>query len=951
MKQKLLLLALLLVSISVSAQKTISGEVIDAKDGESIVGANVVIVGTDKGTTTDYDGVFKLVVDELPVTIEVSFIGYQNQTIEIKDIKPIKVFLKTDATIIGEVEVVDTRITKKQQQAALTIESLDVLAIKEAPTGSFYESLGTLKGVDLTSASIGFKVINTRGFNSTSPVRSLQIINGVDNQAPGLNFSLGNFLGASDLDVKRVNIIAGASSAFYGPNAFNGVVSMETKDPFTFPGLSVSLKAGERNMQEYAVRWAQVLKNKDGEEKFGYKLNLYYMGADDWVADNYNPVEGLEEGLDNPGGVDAVNVYGDEDTELNNDFTTPLDNLENPGLGRYYRTGYKEKDIVDYDTENGKIGVGLYYNFNSDLQLNYNLNYGTGTTVYQGDNRYSLNNIRFMQNILELKGDKFFIRAYATNEDAGDSYDAVLTAIKIQEELGVRSGTIDWNTQYSNNWQSRGFIDSVRALDGYPTYDPNVHGTLEQWANGPYRNFIQNNKEIIQSYHDGNRGFTDAQVGPRPVPGTAVFDSVFNYVTSRDFIEGGSRFYDKSALYHVHGEYKFNPAFAEITVGANARLYKPNSRGTIFDEYQFVQRYDVNGNPVYDSTNAEFVKDTVLIEIENFEYGAYAGIEKKFKGELFKANATIRMDKNENFDYLFSPALSLVYNADENNTFRFSFSSAIRNPTLQDQYLNFRVGRALLKGNLDGLDSLITFDSFDEYRNNSLDLDKLDYFNVAPVKPERVKTFEIGYRGMIGKKLFLDLGYYYSIYDDFLGYNFGIQAEFDQATRFPIGEIQPIRVAANSRDQVTTQGVAFGANYYIDGTYAVSGNYSWNKLDLKGSDDPIIPAFNTPEHKFNIGFSGREIKIPTLKLKHLGFSVNYKWIQGFLFEGSPQFTGSVPTYDLVDAQVNYFVPKFGTTFKVGASNLLNNKVFQVYGGPRVGRLAYFSILFELERVK
>lgn len=85
----------------------------------------------------------------------------------------------------------------------------------------------------MTTASLGFKVINTRGFNSTSPVRSLQIIDGVDNQAPGLNFSLGNFLGSSELDVLKVDIVVGASGAYYGPNAFNGVISMETKSPFS----------------------------------------------------------------------------------------------------------------------------------------------------------------------------------------------------------------------------------------------------------------------------------------------------------------------------------------------------------------------------------------------------------------------------------------------------------------------------------------------------------------------------------------------------------------------------------------------------------------------------------------------------------------------------------------------------------------------------------------------
>ena len=91
---------------------------------------------------------------------------------------------------------------------------------------------------------MGFKIINTRGFNSTSPVRSLQIIDGVDNQSPGLNFSLGNFLGKTELDTKGVEIIVGANSALYGPYAFNGVISMSTKDPFMFPGTSYQIKMG-----------------------------------------------------------------------------------------------------------------------------------------------------------------------------------------------------------------------------------------------------------------------------------------------------------------------------------------------------------------------------------------------------------------------------------------------------------------------------------------------------------------------------------------------------------------------------------------------------------------------------------------------------------------------------------------------------------------------------------
>ncbi|MBI5916038.1 MAG: TonB-dependent receptor, partial [Bacteroidetes bacterium] len=129
--------------------------------------------------------------------------------------------------------------------------------------------------------------------------------------------------------------------------------------------------------------------------------------------------------------------------------------------------------------------------------------------------------------------------------------------------------------------------------------------------------------------------------------------------------------------------------------------------------------------------------------------------------------------------------------------------------------------------------------------------------------------------------------------------------------------------------------------------YQFSGNYSWNKLNKEFEDDPIIPAFNTPEHKFNVGLSGRNIQ--TAWFKNFGFNINYKWIERFVFEGSPQFTGLIPSYDLLDAQVNYNFRKPNLTVKVGASNVLNNRQFQTYGGPRIGRLAYISLLFESKK--
>ena len=420
-------------------QTTIKGEILDESDGEPLIGANVLVKGTSSGATTDYDGRFVVKTDQnYPLVLQITYLGYTEKEIELLEEQEIvAITLQENSIVTDVIEVTGQRISEKQKAAPLTIESMDLLAIKETPSDNFYDGLGSLKGVDLTAASLGFKIINTRGFNSTSPVRSLQIIDGVDNQAPGLNFSLGNFLGSSELDVLKVDLIVGASSAFYGPNAFNGVISMETKNPFLQKGLSAIVKVGERSLFEGALRYAESFRNKDSLEFFAFKLNFSYFQADDWVADNYDPIDGSRVPADNPGRYDAVNIYGDEYYPLNDATGTALWNDQ--GLRLFYRPGYEEKDLVDYDTKNYKANAALHFRTNPKLdfespELILSSSFGSGTTVYQGDNRFSLRNILFFQNRIEFrKRDKWFVRVYATNENAGDSYDPYFTALKLQE--------------------------------------------------------------------------------------------------------------------------------------------------------------------------------------------------------------------------------------------------------------------------------------------------------------------------------------------------------------------------------------------------------------------------------------------------------------------------------------------------------------------------------------
>ncbi|MEL7222135.1 MAG: TonB-dependent receptor, partial [Bacteroidota bacterium] len=685
------------------AQNVVRGEITD-DTGEPLISATAVIKGTTEGTITDFDGTFTFTTSATPpFTMVFSYIGYADAEVLVESlIEPIKIELSENSVTIATVEVKGRRIGERQRQSALTVETLDNIAIKETPAASFYDGLGALKDVDLTAASLGFKIINTRGFNSTSPVRSLQLIDGVDNQSPGLNFSLGNFLGSSELDVNRVNLIVGASSAFYGPNAFNGVVSMETKDPFFHKGLSAMVKGAERSLFETAFRYADVIGKNNG---IGFKINFSYFQADDWVADNFDPVDDTDTGLDNPGGYDAVNIYGDELLP-----GSTYDPIRFPGLGTVHRRGYLESDVVDYDSDNLKLGAAVHFRLKPEMDLGSPTlilasNYSTGTTVYQGDNRFSLRDIQFYQHRLELKKhDTYFLRFYVTHEDAGDSYDPYFTSLLLQENAKENSF---WQNAYSSYWFNQ-VTPQLSAIEGYPTlaqFPGDRDGYLAALDAFLTRSDVA---PLLDQFHaDAQEAAlaADIIVGATDFyePRTARFDEEFNRITSTNLnvdLDGdgngdGTRFFDRSALAHAQGEYKFNDLVSsgnitdlDLLVGASFRSFMPNSQGSI-------------------------LLDTMGRNIDVSEFGIYSGGTMEVANKL-KINGSLRLDKNQNFDLLISPAASFVYSPSEITTIRASFSAAVRNPTLADQYLNYNVGRAILLGNLDGFENLVTVESLED---------------------------------------------------------------------------------------------------------------------------------------------------------------------------------------------------------------------------------------------
>lgn len=929
MNKRLFALTLLVFIVNCAfSQITITGEVFDRDNVEGLIGASIIIKGTSGGTVTDFEGNFQLEVESLPVVLEVSYIGYTAQEIVVENAnKKIEVVLESAAILTDVVEVRGQRIDEKKKSAALTVESLDPVAIKQTASENFYDGLGALKGVDLTSASLGIKVVNTRGFNSTAPVRILQTIDGVDNASPSINFALGNFLGSSELDLRNVDLIVGASSAFYGPNAFNGVIKMDSKNPFLSKGLSAFVKGGERNILEAGVRWADALKNKEGYEVFAYKINASYLSADDWEANNFNPIDSSRVPADHYAGFDAVNIHGDEYASVFD--LTKVAPWSTRGMTTFYRNGYKESELLEYETENIKANVSFNLRLQPEKEayspeLIWANNFSQGSTIFQGSARFRLLDVEYLTSRLELRQrDKFFIRAYVTADGVGDTYNPFATAQKLNEaakdnELWASLYTDAWLSNFGQQAVELGY-PLLQIVNGVPTYDDAARDAF--FANP----LVQ---DSLSSWHQQTVAIVNAssEQGGQPFlqPGSPEFQQEFDRITSTLTSAGGSKFFTASEMYHLAGEYIFTPQFVnKITVGGSYRLYTPDTRGTIF-------------------------ADTLAsITIENREFGFYAGVEQKFMDDRLTVALTGRLDKNQNFNWIGTPAASLVYKPTDKDYLRLSFSSAIRNPTLPDQYFWLDVGPAIFAGSVNGFDSLLTVESFEDFALD-LDADQLDYFNIDPIQPEKVKTIEIGYRSIFWENLYLDASYYYNIYDQFLGFRVGLDVAFNELG-LP-NDVEVLRASANAESQVTTQGFAIGTNYYFNNYYQLSGNYTWSRLNTQ-TDDEIIPAFNTPEHKFNISFSGRNVplKFGNFRSDNFGFNINYKWIDSFLFEGSPQFTGIIPRYDLLDIQVNYEFQRINTTLKIGASNILNNLHFETVGGPLVGRLGYIKLSYEFRK--
>jgi len=951
-------LILLLASVSAAFGQTqliaISGVVREKGTSEALPGVSISIKGGNTGTQSDADGKFSLKAKlTYPFTLVFNALGHEVIELPIvSSSQPIEVQLESKGILTNEVVVSASRVEESRLKSPVAIEKLDIRAIKETPAPSFYDALENVKGVQMLTSSLTFKVPNTRGFNIPNNFRFMQLVDGVDMQAATLGVPLGNAIGPTELDIASVEITPGAASALYGMNAINGMANLTTKSPFTYQGLSVYQKLGvnhvdgiDRNpsaLTETAIRWAQALGTSG---RWAYKVNLDYLRGTDWLSNtqtDQNP-QGLS--TSNPGfselsgtfnpAADLWNRYGD-DTNSSLTVTVPYQG-KNQGF-TVTRTGYYERDLVNPIVRNIKADASLHYKLTDKLELSYGYRFGLMDGVFQRGNKIQLNGVTVQNHKLELKGSDFVVRAYTLIENTGSSYN--LNPLALNLDLQNGSNAV-WSDKFRPVLQSQ-----LAAGAALPQAMAAARAAADAGRAEPGTQAFTDLKNQITSINNWDSG---VNVTGAPIPGGAALTQ-------------HSRTYHAEGLWNLGQRVKF----VDLLVGADARVYQIIPDGNNFVDFSrpLSDRSQPGGDYVYYK-----------------KFGAFGQATKLLLADKLKLTASLRVDYNPEFTAKVNPRLAAVYTVAEKHNFRASYQNGWRFPSL------FEALSFVNNGNVRRVGGLARVNEGLNYLQNSYTRASIDQFNAAvnayvaanagstapqaavlaqnrallqvanlpTEQPEQINAFEVGYRSVLfDNKLAIDADAYFNVYSGFLGQvevsvpkdangnqvTVGTDAAALAALRANRDTRQDrYRVYTNARQNYRSYGSTLGLTYNFYQKFTLAGNVNYNALSANSQTDVFVTGFNTPKWATNLSFGNREI------VRNFGFNVNWRWQDSFLWE-SPLATGRVPAYQTIDAQVNLRVPTLKSTIKLGGTNLFDRRYFQYAAGPTIGALYYVSVTFD-----
>lgn len=929
---------LILVSGYAFAQKTITGTVTD-EEGETLPYAAVVVKGTSTGTVTDDNGKFTLKVPEGATTLVVSYTGLETVEVEINGQSTIDVKMGESSLDLDPVVVSASKRKEKLLEAPAAIDVIDAKEIQVNVSTSPTDYVKDVAGVDVMKTGIAQSNVVTRGFNNIFSGSVLTMIDYRIGSVPSLRVNVNQLMPGNYLDIERVEVLKGPASALYGPNAASGAIHILTKSPLDEKkdyNTTVTLGGGERST--FIAQFRHTGKVKKSTESsplaIGYRISGQYLQAHDWTYDDPEEPDSIVFGKQTPDG--RIPLY--------EDGTEVPDSLIAQGINGDTVVNNRNNFLQNYNID-GRLDIRINSNTEVILSGGYSNASGIELTGLGAGQAVKWN---YLYGQARFKWKDLFIQGYMNASDAGDTY-LLRSGNLIIDKSKFYVGQIQHSYE-KGKWR---FIYGGDAQLTRPETEGTINGRNEDSDNiDIYGGYVQAEykandwlKLLAATRVDYSTAVEDPAVSPRaaavikPYPGHNVrltynraFSSPSALTNSLDIMERQDPFGIGTLIPSITTGYDIR-----ALGNGNGFNFNRNDQGVLQFRTPFAPLFNNATTADYFSLNDANYFDEMWTLLRILFAGSFTG------------------------DGLDPSAVQNV------------------NSSLLTQ-LPDGVGTALIPLNLDKAGF---------FHDEAVNPD--DIKDIAPVGNQITNTYEIGYNGLIAKRMVFKLDMYRSDVHDFVsplliqtpnvfldqaelyaalneiasnssdpqlvadllefdkvenggnGNGDGLEEVVGFLSGFPLGTISPeeandpsVLLTYRNFGQITVYGFDVDVIYFLTEKIKLGATYSFVNKDEFETEGQII-ALNAPRHKFNF--------TTTFNFEKIGLNVGMRWRWQDAFPAnSGVYAGDVPALNQLDLNADYALPfSKQTHVSVTVQNVYDNQIREFVGVPTMGRLTLFRV--------
>jgi outer membrane receptor protein involved in Fe transport len=284
--------------------------------------------------------------------------------------------------------------------------------------------------------------------------------------------------------------------------------------------------------------------------------------------------------------------------------------------------------------------------------------------------------------------------------------------------------------------------------------------------------------------------------------------------------------------------------------------------------------------------------------------GLYSQLEYKVTDDL-KAVVAGRWDRSTLHSSQFSPKLALVWTMMPGHTFRATFNKAFQAPNYSELFLYVKHPTRALA-----------------------------YLGNDNLTVEKITGYEVGYKGIYGRDLFLNVDAYFNTLKDFItDLAPAVNPRYPGQIVLPGDSVLRTIWSYGNAGEVNEYGFEVGINYYLTNNWQINGNYAFFDFQIQSqsANDVLLP--NAPRHKFNVGltYSNETLSVGAM-VKYLP---DFEWAAGI-------FKGLIKSYTLVNLSASYDLTR-ALGLGLNVTNLLDDSHYEIFGGSLIGRRGVVSL--------